>query len=263
MTGATITSRAIARIVTKTGQRIAEPLLGLPPAVAKSSGSRPEWSIARDLRVWAVVMLFVFFVYSFYSRSPRIRLTCLVASTIVLGIWLNAPFTALDAAGLVSGEIPAFGTIWRNTLLAGILIISLLWGQAFCGFLCPFGAVQEFLSSRKLRLRASQRLEQTGRYVKYVILALLLCLFLVTSDTVWFSFSPLQHFFGAYGANFFLALSSVPKGRPKFNGYGNHSIPGADTGGNGYNPHPPDSSPQGHTSREPVWVLCLSAMRSC
>jgi predicted membrane-bound spermidine synthase len=205
MTGATITSRAISRIVAKTGQRIAEPLLGFPAGVTKSLGSQSKWSIVRDLRLWAVVLLLIFFVYSFYSRSQRLRLTCLAVSTIVLGIYLNAPFTTLDATSLVSGEIPAHGTIWRNTLLAGIFVISFLWGQAFCGFLCPFGAVQEFLSIRKLRLRASQRLEQTGRYIKYVILTLLLCLFFFTSDAIWFSFSPLQHFFGCYGANFFLA----------------------------------------------------------
>ena len=144
-----------------------------------------------------------FFVFAFYSGSRRIRLASLFLSMVILGFWLNAPFTSLDAASLLRGEIPAPGTLWRNVLLAAIVLISVLWGQAFCGFLCPFGALQEFLSVRRLRLRISPGLENAGRYVKYVVLAVLLCLFLLTDDSVWFTFSPLQHFFGSYGMDFF------------------------------------------------------------
>ncbi len=203
VTGATITSKAVTRIITKTGRQIGPPLLGLqvpePPPEIRLLG----WHTVGDPRLWAVILLMVFFVFAFYSRSRRVRLLCLGLSLVILGIFLNAPFTSLDAASLLRGEIPAQGTLWRNVLLAEIILISVLWGQAFCGFLCPFGALQEFLSIGGSRLRASRSLETAGRYVKYVALAVLLSLFLVTNDSVWFSFSPLQHFFGSYGMNFF------------------------------------------------------------
>lgn len=204
MTGATITSKAIVKIISVTGEKIGTPLLGLPSTDKASASTSVDLSAVRDVRVWAVILLIAGFIYSFHVPSRPLRLACLAASSVVLGIWLNAPFTALDAAGLLQGHIPAPGTLWRNILLAGVLLISLLWGQAFCGFLCPFGAVQEFVSVRKLRVRASQGLEQAGRYLKYVVLAALLCLFFVTEDTVWFGFSPLQHFFGRHAADFFL-----------------------------------------------------------
>jgi len=209
VTGATITSKALTRIITKTGRQIAQPLLGLSVPESSPEARLLSWRSMSDWRLWAVIGLMVYFVFAFYSRSRRIRLVCLVASTIILGICLNAPFTSLDAASLLSGEIPALGTLWRNVLLVEIVLISLLWGQAFCGFLCPFGALQEFLSVRRLRLQASRSLDRAGRYVKYVALAVLLCLFLVTNDSVWFSFSPLQHFFGSYTMNFFLARLDV------------------------------------------------------
>ncbi|MEJ2717407.1 MAG: fused MFS/spermidine synthase [Deltaproteobacteria bacterium] len=195
LTGATITSRAAMKILEKTGHQIARPLLGLQPSLVPA-GSTASWGDSlKDVRLWVVLGVFGFFLAAFYSRSRIVRLVCLAASFVVLGLYLNAPFTSLDAANLVHGQVPASGTAWRITLFAGALLISAFWGQAFCGFLCPFGALQEFIGFKALRVRASYPVEQAGRYLKFVLLALLMCLFLVTDDTVWFSFSPLQHFF--------------------------------------------------------------------
>ena len=93
--------------------------------------------------------------------------------------------------------------------IAGVLIVSALWGQVFCGFMCPFGALQEVLAIRPLRQRASRRVEQAGRYVKFVIPALLMSLFFVTGDTIWFSYSPLQSFFSFKMSALILALSVI------------------------------------------------------
>lgn len=201
ISGATITSRAVMEILNRTGRRIAQPILGL-----KESGQ--DWAsplslriILADPRLWAVVGLLCFFVVAFHIRQRKIRLACLIASFVVLGVYLNAPFTELDLVALVDGQIPALGTAWRNVLLAGVLLVSILWGQAFCGFLCPFGALQELLSVRKLRQRASPALEQAGRYLKFVLLGLLLAACLVTGDIVWFGFSPLQHVFAGHGVS--------------------------------------------------------------
>jgi polyferredoxin len=132
-----------------------------------------------------------------------------VAAFIIVGLYLNAPFTSLEAARLLQGDIPATETPWRITLFVAIITISCLWGQAFCGFLCPFGALQEFISLKALRRRASPDIEQAGRYLKFVVLAVLLCLFLLTDDIVWFSFSPLQHFFRGEMGWWVLALSML------------------------------------------------------
>ena len=126
-------------------------------------------------------------------------MACLATSLLVLGIYLNAPFTELDVTALFQGTIPASGTLWRNVLFIGVIAVSILWGQAFCGFMCPFGALQEFLLRKGLRQSVSASVETAGRYVKFVALALLLCLFLVTGDSIWVSFSPLQHFFQGHG----------------------------------------------------------------
>jgi len=209
LTGATISARAVTATLEKTGQRIATPVLGLPEPTRAADSGKLSLDAVKDVRLWATVLLLIFFVFAFHSRLRVLRTISLLASLLVLGFWLNAPFTCLDAVAFLKGEIPARGIVWRNTLFIAVVGISILWGQAFCGFLCPFGALQEILSVKRLRQRASPPVEQAGRYVKFVVLALLLSLALVTDDTVWFYFSPLQHFFRLSMDNWVWALALV------------------------------------------------------
>ncbi|MEW6349649.1 MAG: fused MFS/spermidine synthase [Thermodesulfobacteriota bacterium] len=196
LSGATITCKAVSEILSRTGQRIAGPILGLAVAVPAEDSS-PAWrEVMLDGRLAGVVSLLSLFVVAFYSRSRRLRLVCLGVSLILLGWYLNAPFTCVDAASLLDGRLPGSGALWRVVLVVGVLAISCLWGQAWCGFLCPFGALQEFLCVNRLRRHPSPPVEAAGRYTKFALLAVLLALFFLSDDTVWFSFSPLQHFFG-------------------------------------------------------------------
>lgn len=68
-----------------------------------------------------------------------------------------------------------------TVMLWGFVLLSLLlWGRGtFCGWLCPFGALQEFSHqlARLLRLpqiRLRTRLDQQLKRIKYVLLALIL-----------------------------------------------------------------------------------------
>ncbi len=67
-----------------------------------------------------------------------------------------------------------------NVILGlGLLIGVLLTGGAFCGWVCPFGALQDALSwiRRKLHIRpiqVSDRVDRILRYGRFVVLALIL-----------------------------------------------------------------------------------------
>lgn len=209
ISGATITCKAITQILSRTGDKIREPLLGLPPAPSAAQ-PQPWWKKAvTDKRFWLVIVILGLFAVVFHSRSRRLRLAFLAVSLIVVGWHLNAPFTSQDAAGLCAGKIPAMEIPWRVALFVGVLLISVLWGQAFCGYMCPFGALLEFIGMIGLRTRVSPAVEQPARYLKFVVLALVISLFLVTDDRVWFSFSPLQQFFSGHMEAWVLGISCV------------------------------------------------------
>lgn len=64
-------------------------------------------------------------------------------------------------------------------LFAGTLVVTLLGGRLFCGWLCPLGALGEFVSAaaKKLgirQLRLPDAADRAARLLKYVVLALTL-----------------------------------------------------------------------------------------
>ena len=80
--------------------------------------------------------------------------------------------------GMTTNIIAGFGEIWSG-LLTVTLLASLLFGNFFCGWLCPFGTVQEWLgrAGGKLfgkRYRMPQRAERYLRFSRYVIYAVII-----------------------------------------------------------------------------------------
>jgi polyferredoxin len=56
------------------------------------------------------------------------------------------------------------------------VVTTLLWGRVFCGFLCPFGALQDLITRivpRRLQRGLSQRTHDRALYLKYGILLLI------------------------------------------------------------------------------------------
>jgi polyferredoxin len=63
------------------------------------------------------------------------------------------------------------------TLLTMTLLLSILFRRSFCGFICPFGALQEFfgLIGKKLlrkRFILPEKIDKPLRYIKYVVLVI-------------------------------------------------------------------------------------------
>jgi polyferredoxin len=90
---------------------------------------------------------------------------------------------------------------------------AVLFGQVWCGYLCPFGALQELISrlGRRLGLRVypDRPLEQGMRYMKYILLAIVLMLVWVTGDETWATFDPMQHVFGGRLSGWMLWLTGL------------------------------------------------------
>jgi len=104
---------------------------------------------------------------------------------------------------VVYGGLLALGLLYRNFIMMGVLMISALGGGAFfCGWLCPFGALQEWLhkAGRRLeipRLRISDRWEKYLRFSRYVLLGLSLTGMMF----VYFLSGPYSTFLGVLTGN--------------------------------------------------------------
>jgi spermidine synthase len=209
LSGATVTSRAALEAINQSARRVTEAAFGSPvPPVEE--GSRP----VLDAAFLATLALLLAFFPIYLSGSERLRLLYQVAALGTLGLWLNTPITEVDLVNLSLGHAASpLENPQRWLLLGFIAVTGLLFGQVWCGYVCPFGALQEVTSrlGRLLGLRAypDRRLEQPARFLKFVFLALMLSAVWIGGDTLWASFDPMQHVFGGRLAGWMLILTGV------------------------------------------------------
>lgn len=197
LSGATVTSRAALETINRAARRATETAFDRPmPAVASGPhGAEPDWGLYGT----AVLLLLFFPVY--LSGSEPARLLYQAAALAVLGLWLNTLVTEVDLVNLSQGNAASPAENPHRWLLIGFAAATaVLFGQVWCGYLCPFGALQELASrlGRRLGLRAypDRALDQRMRYMKYVLLAMVLTIVWVTGDGAWATFDPMQHAFG-------------------------------------------------------------------
>jgi polyferredoxin len=149
----------------------------------------------------ATALLLALFVPVYLSGHEGARLLLQGLSLALLGVWLNTLVTEVDLVNLSLGRVAAPADNPQRWLLLGFVGVSgLLLGQVWCGYLCPFGALQEFVSrlGRRLGLRGYARrpLDTRLRFLKFGLLALMLGAVWGTGETYWASFDPMQHAFG-------------------------------------------------------------------
>jgi len=83
-------------------------------------------------------------------------------------------------------------------LVVGIPLLVLMFGNIYCGYICPFGAAQELLSyvvpSRFKRPSPREKMRK-ARFVKYVVLFVFVMVFFLSRNRTTLAADPLISFF--------------------------------------------------------------------
>ena len=146
-----------------------------PAAGRQPQADAPLWQQNWTSRIWAiallVVVLLVLAVILVFqdSLSSRIRLyrivrtSFLLSTVIVLGLMLGAQLSVVHVLAFTQSIRTGFQ--WETFLLDPVIFILwstvavslLFWGRGvFCGWLCPFGALQELLNMAAKRIGIRQ-----------------------------------------------------------------------------------------------------------
>ena len=138
----------------------------------------------RRLRLASQIVFFALFVFLLVRTEfpGAIRSAALdVRIPWPVGWFLEAdPLVALATA-------LSTGTLYRNLLWAlPFLLLAILVGRAFCGWICPLGSLHHFVSSLKSDAKRGARLIESNRYkrwqaTKYHLLAAVLVMALFGS----------------------------------------------------------------------------------
>ncbi len=156
--------------------------------------SRSQIQVARRL-IQASVFVFII--------VASIRHNLLEESAATASLDALCPFGGLETLWryLTSGEyVPK--THPSNVLLGSALLVSaLISGAAFCGWICPFGALQDALTWLRTKLRVPEvriprNLDRWLRYGRFVTLAVVLYM-TVSTVKLWFAdYDPYRTIFG-------------------------------------------------------------------
>lgn len=205
LSGATVTSRAALTTINRTAASLSRIAFG-HSTPHLTAGATPL-----DRRFWATLALLLLALPVYLSGHERAHLALLVGSVAVLGVWLNTPVTEVDLVNLLQGHAAAPAENPQRWLLwCFVAVTALLFGQLWCGCLCPFGALQELIArfGRRLGLRRypDRRLDARLRRLPLLLLAAMLLAVLLDGHDLWAGFDPMQHLFGARAGGWMLAL---------------------------------------------------------
>jgi spermidine synthase len=207
VTGATVTCQAVVETLNRSVYRGGVDLLDLD----LDPGAYRQGSWQRNLLAPApvtVALCFILLVPCYRWGGDRARLLFLILMVCVLGVYLNRAVTLLEVGNVSLGRWPSPSNAAGAVMLGGVAVLTLLWGSVFCGYLCPFGALQE-IAARLSDPRGEKRFRLSGglkalRSLRYVLAALSLAGFWLACDAAgawggrqWLAWSPLQTFFAA------------------------------------------------------------------
>ncbi len=207
VSGATLSSAAILKTLSRSTKAFGEVVLGHPAADLISSPlALPRWQTAA-LFLWTILIL-----AARYRPGRWLRRFLLAVSFIFFGLVLNLQYASQQVVALLSGNFS-----WEITSSGFFLVMIVplgvaLFGNIYCGYLCPFGALQELIGDlrpRRFLADPRKRIWRYGRFAKYLVLFFFLLLFALTRDFSVLHADPLITIFAVVRDRTVIILSFV------------------------------------------------------
>lgn len=209
VTGATYSAEAIVETLRRAGQAFQAILsarssvptpAGTSSSVLSSStrGTTKEAERSplalpdRGFLLLSLSFLLAFFLRRFlrYSdataaRNRWVRRGVLVATLLGMGFLLNLQYATPHILRLLALDVPSVSLTAPFFLVFLVPCFTLLVGNLWCGYLCPFGAFQELLGDLvPFKLDRSSMSWRMGRAIKYLLLFFLVVLFVFRGISV-------------------------------------------------------------------------------
>ena len=177
----------------------------------KNNFTDPPWGETPWQKVGLLLFILAGCLTAFFTKSATIRWLTLLLTFSYLG-FIDGGFVSVSHLVNFIKLGPAFLLSNLPLLLISsfTVVTTLLWGRLFCSSLCPFGALQDFITRfgpRRWRRRVPQGIHDNAIYLKYLILGLILTGAVVAEQVSLFQY------FEPFGTLFFmdgtLALFSI------------------------------------------------------
>jgi NosR/NirI family nitrous oxide reductase transcriptional regulator len=205
VTGATVTSGALADASRRAVRLVSEKVLSLPV---------PAEPVPRIQFGWPEIVLILFFLSGLASRWQKfpwekaLRFTTLIAGLVLIGFLLDKPMNLVIINKVIVGSWPTLASnLYWYILLLGFLMFALVAGMnPYCSGFCPFGAAQELLSKFGGGRPPSYRLNLIFRWIQRALTLILVALALMYRNPSAGNYEISGALFGLIGSSFQFGL---------------------------------------------------------
>ena len=181
------------------------------------AGKRIRLFRPRSIRIRKIVQLFFFVLVALLAVNHT-----LVESGSGIPFLSSASLHALCPFGGVVSlyQWAAAGTFAQKihessmVLMGIVFLLSILFGPVFCGWVCPLGTIQEWISSmgrKRLRRKFNHfvpvKLDKVLRYLRYLVLTWVLYMTAATGKLAFAEYDPYHALFNLWSSE--VAVSGV------------------------------------------------------
>ena len=192
----------------------ATPVIGLPTDTPDSGAASPVIStnVSDDEMTWAEAFGRVFsqpFIWAYLGltafaytalllRRRRWRYISLAFSMIYLGFFLGMCPCAIGAIQYVALHLGQPKEYLVHFIILAIPIVSTLFlGRLYCGWVCPMGAVQQFLYRRDLSIKMPEWLGANLKWLRFGVLGAIMAAAFYTGTASFAEVDPFKSLFNA------------------------------------------------------------------
>jgi len=197
VTGATVSSEAILSALQTSGRRFAAQVLGRT-FEAGPKEKTPQAAYLPDNHSIYLIGAFVLALIVIYRGGFWSRLIVLFFNLVLGGIILNAQYSSEQIATVLSVHTPALALTGAFLLVIGVPLLVIIFGNIYCGYICPFGAAQELLGyvlPGRFKEPIPTESMRKARFIKYVVLLVLIIVFFLSRNRTTLAADPLISIF--------------------------------------------------------------------
>ncbi|MFC1856218.1 4Fe-4S binding protein [Thermodesulfobacteriota bacterium] len=216
VTHATVSAKAIADSVRKSAVMVANSRLNMNIPIEEEEGVSTSEAINTLILLFITVSSLVIFMrkrantFSSMKKKGMIitgyRDLILISVFLFVGLYKSSPLSITNIINIFYMRLPDFNNIFFYLLIGSFFIITLLFGRVYCGYLCPFSALIEFIE--KIKTKKIRTYDHDLVTIKYIFLWAILVLVFYFDRIEISSYEPYLALFSS-NASIFMSVALV------------------------------------------------------